>query len=166
MRQARRIHDAEPSALLQQLHACGHLRFILLLQQVVVGCLALVVTASQVCQLLLSNWFLIQSRLIVIDLRFQHRDGMLSICDFKLIRSQLALYGSHHRRLGSVRSGADWARAIATVRRVIRTLVLQACQKLVPQFFGLCDLVFQFAYIGMAIRVVRTEVGKLRFELL
>ncbi len=32
--------------------------------------------------------------------------------------------------------------------------ILQARQQLIPQFFGLCDLLFQLAHIGMAVGVV------------
>ncbi len=45
-------------------------------------------------------------------------------------------------------------------------LRFQASEELISNFLSLRDLLFQFANIGMSIRVMRTQVGQLRSELL
>ena len=60
-------------------------------EQVVVGCLGLVIAASQVGELLLAHGLLIQASLVIIDLRLRARDRLLPVLDLDLIGLQLAL---------------------------------------------------------------------------
>ena len=76
-RQTRRIKHAESFPLLHLFHARGHLRLVLLFQQFVVVGLGLIVTAGQICQLLLAHRFVVQTILIVVDFRFQVRQSLV-----------------------------------------------------------------------------------------
>ena len=98
-RQAGRIKDAEVFALLPQFHAGGHFRSVLLFQQLVIIRFGLLVAAGQVCELLLAHRFLVQARLVHIDLRLESLDGVLSIRDLDLIRLQLSLDLKHRTRV-------------------------------------------------------------------
>ena len=145
-------------ALLQQFHAGRHGRLVLFLQQFVVIRLRLLVTAGEIRQLLLAYRFLIQPRLVIDHLGFQIGDPALAVGNFGPVRLELALQ-LHHRRRGIARRGRGIRIGCVFI---LRAFGFQARHHLVAHLFRLRDLLFDFAYIGMLVRIVRAQIGQLR----
>ena len=136
---------------------------VLLLQEIVIIGLGLFVTARQVGELLLPDRLLIQTCLIIIDLRLQSRDRVFLVGDLDLIGLQLALDLNRRGPAWASPRGRDrlWprpGRLAALVRPSDRP------EAGFSHLFRLRNLFLQLTHVGMTIGVVGAEVGELRSE--
>src|SRR3984957_11085095 len=172
LRKTRRINYLEALAPLLHNHARSHGGVVLFFQQIVVVRFGLVVTTRHVGQFIFADRFLILAPLILVHFHFERSDRTFMIRNLDLVRLQLTLDRSQQGNLRRIRSpgagcritavGLSLGRTLGMRGRVLR---LHAGHQLIPHLLSLRDLFLQVPHIRMAVGVVRTEVGQLRFEL-
>ena len=87
---------------------------------------------------------------------------MFAIGDFDLIGVQLPLELDQHRACAG---SAPWFAAIeASARPHLPRLLPSGLPELVPHLLSLGNLFLHLAHIGMALGVMRAQIGQLRFE--